>query len=223
MREIGIVGGGGHAKVIMDIILKNREIGQDVDILGFFDDDLNKKAVYNIPNLGPISDIEKEVEGNENIEIILGIGDNVIRRKVFNKIDNENIRYFSAIHPSAVIGNKVNIGEGTVIVGGAVINVDTDIGEHCIINTSASVGHDIIVGDFVHISPGARLTGEVKIYDGVHIGTGAVIVPGISIGENSIIGAGAVVTEDIPSNCTAVGVPAKPIKFHDKEVCRSES
>lgn len=222
MKEIAIVGGGGHAKVIMDIILKNKEIGQNVDIFGFFDDDPNKKEVFDIPNLGPISDIEKKITRNENIEIILGIGDNATRRNIFNKIDNENMKYFSAIHPTAVIGNRVNIGEGTVILGGAVINVDTDIGEHCIINTSASVEHDIVVGDFVHISPGVRLTGEVKIHDGVHIGAGAVTVPGISIGENSIIGAGAVVTEDIPSNCTAVGVPAKPIKFHDKR-CKNES
>lgn len=213
MKKIAIIGGGGHAKVIMDIILKNKKMGENVEILGFFDDDLHKKEVCGLPVLGSISDIEKEIKKYENIGLILGIGDNKIRKKIFNKLDSIGINYFTAIHPSAVIGNRVSIGEGTVMVAGSIINIDTHIGKHCIINTSASVGHDIIVGDFVHISPGVRLTGGVTIYDGVHIGAGAVTVPGITIGENSIIGAGAVVTKDIPSNCTAVGVPAIPIKF----------
>lgn len=214
MKKIAIVGGGGHAKVIMDIILKNKEIGENIEILGFFDDDPYKKRVCGLPVLGSISDAKKEIKKHEDMEMILGIGDNKTRKKVFNKLDNTGINYFTAIHPSAIIGNRVSIGEGTVMVAGSIVNIDTHIGKHCIINTSASVGHDIVIGDFVHISPGVRLTGGVKIHDGVHIGAGAVTVPGITIGENSIIGAGAVVTKDIPSNCTAVGVPANPIKFH---------
>lgn len=215
MNEIAIIGGGGHAKVVMDIILKNQEIDNNVDIIGFFDDDRYKKEVCGLPRLGTVDNVEKEIEEHKNVEMIIGIGDNKTREKIVGRMNSTGIKYFTAIHPRTIIGNRVNIGEGTVIVGGAVINIDTDIGEHCIINTSASVGHDIVVGDFVHISPGVRLTGEVKISNNVHVGTGAVVIPGVNIGENSIIGAGAVVTKDIPPNCIAVGVPAKPIKFHD--------
>lgn len=214
MSKVAIIGGGGHAKVVMDIILKNQERDNNVDILGFYDDDRYKKEVCGLPILGSINDLEKGIEGYKDIEIIVGIGDNKTRKKIVSRMNNIGIKYSTAIHPRAIIGNRVNIGEGTVIVGGAVINIDTNIGSHCIINTSASVGHDIVVGNFVHISPGVRLTGGVKVSDNVHIGTGTVVVPGLNIGENSIIGAGAVVIEDIPPNCTAVGVPAKPIKFH---------
>ncbi len=56
--------------------------------------------------------------------------------------------------------------------------------------------------------------GNVTIGEGTHIGIGATIIQNINIGKNVIIGAGAVVVTDIPDNCTAVGVPARPIKFH---------
>lgn len=215
MDEVVIIGGGGHAKVIMDIILKNKEIGRGIDLLGFYDDDSSKQEVCGVPVLGSIDEVNKLIKTNKNTKIIVGIGDNKTRMQIVDKINIRGNNYLTAIHPSAIIGNKVNIKQGTVVVAGAVINIDTRIGEHCIINTCASVGHDILIGDFVHISPGVRLTGGVRIGNNVHIGAGAVVIPEVSIGENSIIGAGAVVTKDIPANCTAVGVPAKPIKFYD--------
>ncbi len=218
MEEVIIIGGGGHAKVIMDIILKNKEVGKDIKILGFYDDNLSKEEVCGVPVLGSIDEVEKIISTNKNIKVIIGIGDNRTRKQIFDKININDNRYFTAIHPSAIIGNKVSIGEGSVIVAGAVINIDTNIGSHCIINTCASVGHDIVIGDFVHISPGVRLTGGARIANNVHIGAGAVVIPGVSVGENSIIGAGAVVTKDIPANCTAVGIPAKPIKFHNNSI-----
>ncbi|HEY9245409.1 MAG TPA: DapH/DapD/GlmU-related protein, partial [Candidatus Methanoperedens sp.] len=60
------------------------------------------------------------------------------------------------------------------------------------------------------VSPGAPvIKKETVIGRNVYLGAGAIILPGVTIGDNSIIGAGAVVTKDIPSNCVAMGVPAK--------------
>ncbi len=53
----------------------------------------------------------------------------------------------------------------------------------------------------------------VLIKKGARIGTHVYILSGVTIGENSVIGAGAVVANDIPPNCLAAGVPAKPIKY----------
>jgi acetyltransferase-like isoleucine patch superfamily enzyme len=53
----------------------------------------------------------------------------------------------------------------------------------------------------------------VVIKNGARISINVTILPGVTIGENSVIGAGAVVTQDIPDNCLAVGIPAKPVKF----------
>ena len=83
------------------------------------------------------------------------------------------------------------------------------IQKHTIINTGSIIEHDTVVGDFAHISPKATLTGNVTIEEGVHIGAGATVIPQVSVGKWSTIGAGATVTRNIPSDCTAVGTPAK--------------
>ena len=62
--------------------------------------------------------------------------------------------------------------------------------------------------------PSVNISGEVDINQSVYVGTGAKIINQLSIGENTIVGAGAVVAKSLPANCTAVGIPAKPIKFH---------
>jgi hypothetical protein len=62
----------------------------------------------------------------------------------------------------------------------------------------------------------------VKIKKGARIGMRVLILPGVTIGENSVIGAGAVVANDIPPNCVAVGVPAKPVSFFGSSNAMSE-
>jgi acetyltransferase EpsM len=100
-------------------------------------------------------------------------------------------------------------------MAGVIVNASVEIGNHCIINTAAVIEHDCTIKDYVHICPNATLAGNVTIGEGAQIGVGAKVIQGVKIGKWSIIGAGAVVTKDIPDNCTAVGIPAKPIKFHN--------
>ncbi|HAV03288.1 MAG TPA: acetyltransferase, partial [Chryseobacterium sp.] len=74
--------------------------------------------------------------------------------------------------------------------------------------------HDTIIKDYCSFMPSVNISGEVTIEQGVYAGTGTKIINLLEIGENTIIGAGAVVSKSLPANCTAVGIPAKPIKFH---------
>ena len=116
------------------------------------------------------------------------------------------------------MGSFNKIGEGSIITAGNVITVNTEIGNHVILNLSCTVGHDTIIGDYSSCMPATNISGEVKMAPCVYIGTGVKIVNQVEIGENTIIGAGAVVAKSIPDNCTAVGIPAKPIKFHRETV-----
>ena len=63
--------------------------------------------------------------------------------------------------------------------------------------------------------PSVNISGEVIVGEGVYVGTGAKIINQLEIGDYTIVGAGAVVAKPLPAKCTAVGVPAKPIKFHE--------
>lgn len=60
-----------------------------------------------------------------------------------------------------------------------------------------------------------NISGNVDIGECAEMGTGMQIIQGKKIGAGSIVGAGAVVVKDIPENCTAVGSPAKPIKYFE--------
>ena len=78
------------------------------------------------------------------------------------------------------------------------------------------VTHDGATLLFRDIEPTLELTKPISIGSNVYIGARSIIMGGVTIGDNVIIGAGAVVTRDIPSNCVAVGVPARVIKTYDE-------
>ena len=84
------------------------------------------------------------------------------------------------------------------------------------INLACTLGHDAIIKSYSSLMPSVNVSGEVVIEEGVFVGTGVKIVNQVIIGKNSIIGAGAVVSKSIPESCTAVGIPAKPLKFHNE-------
>jgi UDP-perosamine 4-acetyltransferase len=96
-------------------------------------------------------------------------------------------------------------------MAGAIVSAHAKIGELSIVNTRAVVDHDCEIGDCVHIAPGCTLAGNVTIGDSSLIGLGSSILPGVIVGGESIVGAGSVVLQDVPSNTTVVGVPAKEI------------
>jgi sugar O-acyltransferase (sialic acid O-acetyltransferase NeuD family) len=203
-----IVGAGGHAKVVIDIV--EREGLHN--IVGLLDDnpDLHGQLFFGYQVLGG-QEIIHQAELSD-VKYLVAIGVNHIRKSVGDELTAEGLTFLHAIHPSAQISRGVTLGHGTVVMAGTVINADTVVGRHIIINTRASVDHDCIVGDVVHLAPGSTLCGEVKIGDGTFIGAGVTVCPGITIGKNVTVGAGATVIRDIPDGETVVGVPARTIQ-----------
>lgn len=203
MKNVVIIGAGGHAKVIAEIVLKSGD-----NVVGFLDDnnDFQNRMIYlNKKVIGTTKDINKY----KDCYFIIGIGNNAIRKKIN---ENNNLKLYTAIHPSAIIAQDVVIGEGTVIMPGVVINPGTKIGRNCIINTSSSLDHDNLIEDYVHISPGAHLAGTVVVKESTWLCTGVIVKNNITIEKDNVIGAGGVVIRDIlETNNTYVGVPLKKI------------
>lgn len=127
------------------------------------------------------------------------------------------------IEPGAVIREKVEIGEGAVIMMGAVINIGAVIGPGTMIDMGAVLGGRATVGANCHIGAGAVLAGVVEpasaapviVEDGVLVGANAVVIEGVHIGKNAVVAAGAVVIEDVPENAVVAGSPARVIKKKD--------
>lgn len=201
-KKVVIIGAGGHAKVIADIIEKKGDL-----IEGFLDDNIEKdrKIICQYKVLGKIEDCLQITKQDKNVEFVIAIGDNFIRKQIANKY---KLKYYTAIHPSAQIGIDVQIEEGTTVMANSCLNSSAIIGKHCILNTGSIIEHDNIIEDFVHISPKVALGGTVKIGEGTHIGIGAIVKNNINICSNCIVGAGAVVVKNIEEAGIYVGVPA---------------
>lgn len=205
-KKIIVIGAGGHAAVIIDLI---RAINQDHptwEIVGCLDDG-TKTQCLDYPVLGKI---ETMAEYGEDYWFIVAVGNNTFRAKIAETYPNHN--FATLIHPTVIIGSKVTIGGGTVVLSKAVIHAQTEVGEHTIINTGAIVEHDNNIGSYVHLSPRATLCGNVTIGDYTQVGAGSTVIPGMKIGANIMIGAGSTVISNRIKKGTHVGTPAKHIK-----------
>jgi len=199
-KDVIIMGAGGHAKVVADIVLRSGD-----NLVGFLDDNDAKQGAVVYKDYRVIGKISDSVDYTDKY-FIVAVGDNKTRASTVN---NNDLMWYTAIHPNAVVADTTKIGDGTVVMAGAVINPDTVIGRHCIINTSCSIDHDNKLGDFVHVSPGAHLAGTVYVGDYSWICTGASVINNITVASNVTIGAGATVLEDITESGVYVGTPAE--------------
>jgi len=209
VTRIVIVGAGGHAQVIADLLLCRARLGENVHLLGFVDDDAKLLGceILGVKVLGRI----EQVGEFEPDAVVIGIGDNATRARVYDQLKASGITLGTAIHPRAVVAEDVRLGEGSVVFANAVINTGSMIGPNNIINTGATVDHHARLGAHVHIAPGVHLGGTVTVEEGAFLGIGSSVMPNRTVGAWSIVGAGAAVIHDVAPHITVVGVPAKPL------------
>ena len=210
MKPLLILGGGGHARVLIDA-LRQSKCG---NIIGIIDTDPNKQGslIDGVPVIGD----ESILSGYDARQIRLvnglcSIKTTEKRRCLFQKFKQKGYSFARVIHPAAIIAPGVILGEGTQVMAGAIIQPGCHVGENTIINTRVSVDHGCRIGRSVHLAPGVTISGEVVIDDNVHIGCGATVIQEIRIGKGSLVGAASLVIRHIPPDTTVVGVPAKVV------------
>lgn len=202
MKQLVIIGAGGHGKVVADIARRNK-----YDVILFLDDDESLEHCDSYPVVGKCADFDKY-----DCDFSIAIGNAEIRQNILRLLKTAGKTVVTLIHPAAVIGENVQFGAGTVVMAGAVINPGARIGVGCIINTCASVDHDCVLGDFVHVAVGAHIAGACTIRERTWIGAGATIINNICICKDCMISAGAVAIKDICEEGTYVGVPVRKVK-----------
>jgi acetyltransferase EpsM len=199
--KIIMFGAGGHAKVLIDVIRQQGRYHIDVIV-----DPITKLTeLYGIP-------IRESSALLSSTMYIVAIGDNLVRKRIFEEAQSHGWSAITAIHPAAVVAPDVSIGAGTVIMAGAVINPAASVGKNCIINTGATIDHDCQISAHVHVAPGCNLAGNVALAEGAFLGIGARVIPNIQVGSWSKAGAGSVLIEDVPDNVTVVGSPARILR-----------
>lgn len=211
---IAILGTGGFAREVATIIYAINAKNSTYDLIGYIDNQLPKGTLINgLPVIGTDSEINNT---STPLGIVTAFGEPDLKEKVYKKYTNPLISFPTIIHPSVILGDMpyIKIGKGCIICAGCILTTNIEIKDFVTLNLSCTVGHDVTIGGFSSFMPSCNISGEVNIDEKVYCGTGVKIINQINIGKHSIIGAGAVVTQNIPANCTAVGIPAKPIKYN---------
>lgn len=209
--KIGVFGASGFSREVVDILLFNY-----VDKLVYIDVVFDENMYFGLPIVSEelIPQLVKE-----GYSFVIGIGDNNIRKKIYQRY--EQLYFPNIIHPTASLGYKqlenLKTKKGNIITAGTRFTNNIEIGDFGIYNLNCTIGHDCIIKDFVSIAPGANISGNVMIEEGVYIGTNATVLQGksiakkIIIGKFSTVGAGAVAIQDVTENAIVVGIPAKQI------------
>lgn len=213
MKDLYIIGSGGFGREVAWCVERINDVTPTWNLKGFIDDNETKWGAKEDEYL-VLGDCEY-LKQQENAYAVCAVGNAKVRRQIIEKLSNSGVRFATIVDPSVILSKSVSIGEGTIVCAGTIITVDISIGKHVIINLDCTLGHDDVIEDFVTIYPSVNVSGNVSVGECCELGTGMQIIQGKSIGDYSIVGAGAVVVKNIPSKCTAVGSPAKPIKFYE--------
>lgn len=211
MKNIVLIGGGNQAHYTIDIIHKENKY----NIVGIIDsihdigsDRFGYKILGRQENL---VDLVKEYNIHGGI---ISIGDNWIRYLISEQIKNlvPSFVFINAIHPSVIIGENVEIGNGVVMMAGCIINPKAKIGHFTFFATGAQVEHDCNIGDYASISAGSITGGYVTLGKYSSITLGVTVLDRIDIGENTVVGSGSLVLNSLPDNVLAYGNPCKIIR-----------
>ncbi len=200
---VAIFGTGGFAREVACIL---HDLGRGDRIAAFHEPDgvFQPRDLLGVP-VRPQSEFDPAKH-----RAVVGIGNPAIRQKVVGELP-AGTRFETLIHPTAVMSQWVEVGEGTIICAGSVLTCQITIGKHCHINLNTTVGHDCVFGDFCTVAPGTNISGNCRFGSRIDVGTQAALRQNVRICDDVMIGMGAVVVKDILEAGTYVGIPAKKV------------
>lgn len=211
MKKVLLLGGGGHAKCVIDAM----RLGRELSPAGVLDmPERVGDSVLGVKIIGADSELATfRKRGFALAFVTLGsTGDPSRRIALAGLAAKAGCEFPNVVHPSASVSAHASLGRGVYVGPGAVVNAGAVVGDGCIINSGAIVEHDCRLGGYVHIAPGAVLSAGVEVGDRSHIGSGACTAHYLKIGADTVVGAGSVVVKDLPARAVCVGSPAKKIK-----------
>ena len=202
MKDLIIIGAGN----VGGFLTLNQDLfADDFNIIGFLDDDQNKigKSFWDIPVLGPISEIDKYKEAS----IAIGISNPLAKKKILDKIGKQ-YHFPNFISKNAWISNKIKIGKGVIIYPGVSINHESEIGDFVVINMNCAIGHNSTIQKCCALAPGINFAGFTYVESFAEIGIGVSTIQNIRIGEGAVIGGQSILIKNVENYSKYVGVPA---------------
>jgi sugar O-acyltransferase (sialic acid O-acetyltransferase NeuD family) len=210
MKNIVIIGAGGFALEVMDLINSINLHNNQFTIVGFLDDSKTGFVVDEHKIIGKTSDLHKF----KDCKIVIAITNPITREKYFTILDDSKMITPNLIHPNAEISiyAKIKENSGVIVNSFAQVSAKSILNRGVIIDSNVYIGHESEIDNFATIYPSSSISGNTRIGHHTEIGLGSKIIQGLTIGSNTFVGAGSTVVNDLPNNVIAVGTPCKTIK-----------
>ena len=210
MDEIVVIGGGGHAKVVVSVL---RKLGRYC-ILGYTDIQ-DRGSLLEAPYLGADRELEALASRRQKLNAVLAVGQVGLGEKrceLWTKLRSQNLFFPAIVSSGAIVNEEVSCGNGIVVMDGVVINSGAKVGCGAIVNTNSTIEHDVVLEDWVHVAPGVTISGGVTVGRFSMIGAGTTVIEGIKIASGCMVGAGATIVRDLTEPGVYVGTPARRIR-----------
>jgi len=190
MKKV-LIGNGGHAREVM------AQMGLKLD--RFVDDQYVDNETF------PISDLDPK----EHV-IMIAVANSKDRFDIAKRLPSE-ICFFTFIHPTSLIMDNVEIGEGSFIVAYSILTTNIKLGSHSLLNRGNHIGHDCVIGDYFSAMPGSIVSGDVSIGDRVYLGTNTSIREKLKITNDVTIGLNTGIVKSIIEGGVYVGQNVRAI------------
>lgn len=185
MMKRALIGYGGHAREVM--------VQMGVNLTCFVDDNFLTKDSLPLSLFDP-----------EEFDVMIAISNSQDRNEIVNRLPKET-KYFSFIHPTALIMGDVEIGEGSFIGAYSILTTNIKLGSHSLLNRANHIGHDCVIGDYFSAMPGSIVSGNALIGDRVYLGTNSSIREKLKITNDVTIGLNTGVVKSIAESGIYVG------------------
>jgi sugar O-acyltransferase (sialic acid O-acetyltransferase NeuD family) len=214
MKRIILVGGGPHAEVVADIV-EQQGLYQVAGITDTRRSVGDRFLGYTV--IGEQEALQGLMDEHGVVGGIVCVGDNYLREKVALELRAQvpEFEFATAIHPSAAVSPRAEVGEGSVIMPGCVVNTSARVGRHCIINTLSSLEHRSTMGDYSSLSAGVITGGFVTLGEYSALALGVTVLDRVRIGRNVVVGSGSLVMKDTEDDVLMYGSPACVIRHRE--------
>jgi sugar O-acyltransferase (sialic acid O-acetyltransferase NeuD family) len=206
MKRVLILGAGGFGREMYHWLLHHPDAGRAWEVGGYIDDRPNALEGFELP-VRIVSTVKDYIPGANDL-LVCAIGQPKLKRPLCEDLRRRGAKFLTFVHPSVVMGGKVELGEGVVLCPGVVVTSFVRLGDMVMVNCCSSVGHDVEIGAYTTLCGHCDITGHCVLGESVFVGSGASVIPGVKVGNGAVVGAGSVVIRAVKDGASVFGNPA---------------
>ncbi|UJF29148.1 hypothetical protein L0B70_09885 [Kaistella sp. 97-N-M2] len=205
-KEIYIIGIGHNSAVTIELAELN---GYRIMGLIHYNNELTGKTQWGYPI---VSDTESFLKQDiASVNFALSMGDNTIRKEVFDTIKKQGGMLPLLIHPTASVSRFSVLNEGVQIHANVTVQPDVVVKENSIISFGVGLTHNVTIAEHCYIAGHSLIGAYTVVEENVLVGMGTTTVSGKveKIGHDTVVGAGSLVMSTIAPKKVVYGRPAK--------------